>query len=60
MKNEILSRTKVFAIDCWKFCKKVPNSREYNAFVNQLIREVQVLLALIIELHNAQNQHWIL
>jgi four helix bundle protein len=38
MKNEILSRTKVFAIDCWKFCKKVPNSREYNAFVNQLIR----------------------
>jgi len=38
MKNEILKRTKGFAIDCWKFCEKVPKSREYNAFVNQLIR----------------------
>mgnify|MGYP000981531203 FL=1 len=38
MKNEIINRTKGFAIDCWKFCEKVPKSREYNAFVNQLIR----------------------
>lgn len=38
MKDEILKRTKKFAIDCWKFCEKVPKSREYNAFVNQLIR----------------------
>jgi four helix bundle protein len=38
MKNEILKRTKIFAIDCWRFCEKIPNSREYNAFVNQLIR----------------------
>jgi four helix bundle protein len=38
MKNEILNRTKKFAIDCWLFCEKVPKSREYNAFVNQLIR----------------------
>lgn len=38
MKNEILKRTKLFAIDCWKFCEKVPKTREYNAFVNQLIR----------------------
>lgn len=38
MKNEILNRTKKFAIDCWRFCEKVPKSREYNAFVNQLIR----------------------
>jgi len=38
MKNEILNRTKKFAIDCWTFCKKVPKSRAYNAFVNQLIR----------------------
>ena len=38
MKNEILIRTKAFAIDCWRFCEKVPKSREYNAFVNQLIR----------------------
>ena len=38
MKNEILRRTKTFAIDCWKFCERVPKTREYNAFVNQLIR----------------------
>lgn len=38
MKNEILRRTKKFAVDCWKFCEEVPKSREYNAFVNQLIR----------------------
>lgn len=38
MKNEILNRTKRCAIDCWKFCEGVPKSREYNAFVNQLIR----------------------
>lgn len=38
MKNELINRTKQFALDCWKFCFKVPKSREYNAFVNQLIR----------------------
>ena len=38
MKNEILKRTKDFAINCWKFCEKIPKSREYNTFVNQLIR----------------------
>lgn len=38
MKNEILNRTKAFAIDCWKFCFQVPKSREFNAYVNQLIR----------------------
>jgi four helix bundle protein len=38
MKNELIQRTKQFALDCWKFCFKVPKSREYNAFVNQLIR----------------------
>lgn len=38
MKNELINRTKLFALDCWKFCFKVPKSREYNAFVNQLIR----------------------
>lgn len=37
MKEEILRRTKEFAIDCWKFCAKVPKSIEYNAYVNQLI-----------------------
>ena len=38
MKNELLNRTKRFALDCWHLCFKVPKSREYNAFVNQLIR----------------------
>jgi len=38
MKNQIIERTKRFALDCWHFCFKVPKSREYNAFVNQLIR----------------------
>lgn len=38
MKNELIARTKRFALDCWHFCFKVPKSREYNAFVNQLIR----------------------
>ncbi|WP_243456803.1 four helix bundle protein [Polaribacter batillariae] len=38
MKNKIIFRTKNFALDCCKFCFKVPKSREYNAFVNQLIR----------------------
>ena len=37
MKNEILKRNKKFAIDCWKFWEKVPKSRAYNAFVNQII-----------------------
>ncbi|TCP25958.1 four helix bundle protein [Tenacibaculum skagerrakense] len=38
MKNQIINRTKVFALNCWKFCFKIPKSREYNAYVNQLIR----------------------
>ncbi len=38
MKNELIERTKRFGIGCWHFCFKVPKSREYNAFVNQLIR----------------------
>ena len=38
MKNELIERTKMFALDCWTFCFKIPKSREYNAFVSQLIR----------------------
>ena len=38
MKSELIERTKRFGINCWYFCAKVPKSREYNAFVNQLIR----------------------
>ncbi len=38
MKNELIKRTKQFAIDTWRFCAKMPKSREFNAYVNQLIR----------------------
>ena len=38
MKELMLKRTKNFAIDCWILCSKLPKSREYNAYVNQLIR----------------------
>ena len=36
--KDLKLRTKKFAVDCWKFCHKIPHSREYNAYVNQLIR----------------------
>ena len=38
MKNDLKNRTKKFAIDCWTLCDKLPNSRGFNAYVNQLIR----------------------
>ena len=38
MKEIMMKRTKKFAIDCWILCSKLPKSREYNAYVNQLIR----------------------
>lgn len=36
--KDLKTRTKQFAIDCWLICDKFPNSRGYNAYVNQLIR----------------------
>lgn len=35
---DLKSRTKKFAIDCWKFCVQIPRSRELDAWVRQLIR----------------------
>lgn len=35
---DMKARTKKFTIDCSILCSKLPNSREYNAYVNQLIR----------------------
>lgn len=35
--NDVKIRTKKFTIDCWKICSIIPRSREYNAYVNQLI-----------------------
>jgi len=38
MKEVIMNRTQIFAIDCWKLSSKFPKSREYDAFCRQLIR----------------------
>lgn len=38
MSVELKKRTQKFALDCWFLCSKIPKSREYNAYVNQLIR----------------------
>ncbi|MGS2761217.1 four helix bundle protein [Sinomicrobium sp. M5D2P9] len=37
-RNNLTDRTKRFAIDCWKLCNRLPKSREFNAYVNQLLR----------------------
>jgi len=38
MTQDLKVRTKLFSLDCWKLCRHFPNSREYNAYINQLIR----------------------
>ena len=38
MKEAFKNRTKKFAIGIWRLCEKLPKSREYNAYCNQLIR----------------------
>jgi four helix bundle protein len=38
MKEVIKKRTRKFAAAVWRFCQELPNSREYNAYVRQLIR----------------------
>ena len=38
MVQDLKTRTKKFAIDCGRLCRNFPHSREYNAYVNQLIR----------------------
>ncbi|MBN7799792.1 four helix bundle protein [Algoriphagus aestuariicola] len=38
MSQSLKDRTKKFAIDVWLLCSKIPNSREYNNYVNQLLR----------------------
>jgi len=36
--QDLKERTKRFAIECWKFCREVPYSREFDALTRQLIR----------------------
>ncbi len=38
MKEIMKNRTKKFALDYWVLCSKLPKSREFNAYVSQLIR----------------------
>ena len=38
MKNDLKQRTRKFAIDCMLLCTQLPKTREFNAYVNQLIR----------------------
>jgi four helix bundle protein len=36
--QDLKIRTQRFAIECWKFSAQIPNSREFDAWVRQLIR----------------------
>jgi len=36
--QDLKIRTQRFAIKCWKFSAQIPNSREFDAWVRQLIR----------------------
>ncbi|WP_026954689.1 four helix bundle protein [Algoriphagus vanfongensis] len=38
MSQELKDRTKKFAIDVWFLCSKLPQTREFNNYVNQLLR----------------------
>lgn len=38
MSQTLKDRTKKFAIDVWILCSKLPHSREFNNYVNQLLR----------------------
>lgn len=38
MRNDLIHRTRKFAIESMLLCAKLPKTREYNAYVNQLIR----------------------
>jgi four helix bundle protein len=38
MSQALKDRTKKFAVDVWLLCSKIPKSREFNNYVNQLLR----------------------
>ena len=35
---DMKARSKKFTVNCSLFCSKLPHSREFNAYLNQLIR----------------------
>ena len=36
--NDLKMRTQNFSFNCWMLCKEIPKSREFDAWVRQLIR----------------------
>ena len=36
--KDLKQRTKNFTLNCWSLCSKIPKSREFDAWVRQLIR----------------------
>lgn len=38
MSQALKDRTKKFAVDVWFLCSKLPQTREFNNYVNQLLR----------------------
>ncbi len=36
--QDLKLRTKRFAAECWRLCKQIPKSREFDAWARQLIR----------------------
>ena len=36
--QDLKTRTRRFAVDCWHLCTKIPKSREYDAWVRQLTK----------------------
>ncbi|MCL6266012.1 four helix bundle protein [Flagellimonas myxillae] len=36
--QDLKLRTKTFAVNCWELCTKLPKTREFSNYVNQLLR----------------------
>jgi len=53
--QDLKERTKKFALDCWLLCKDVPKSREYDAWVRQLIRSSSSVTANYRSVHRAKS-----
>ena len=38
MREQMKNRTKKYAANVWRLCERLPKTREYNAYVNQIVR----------------------
>ena len=41
--RDLKTRTKRFAIDCWKLCLNIQKSREYDGWARQLLRSASAI-----------------